>query len=231
MGRSMRVERVARVAVLAATCCWLGVGVVADGKASTDAVDLGGSNDPDLIPLKDCKSFHAQLHNRYKKRIEDYETRMETARPLEKIKMRMIIADLELDRAEACKNVLQQHGVEVEWKVDPKKDNAIGAVKGGVDSNVVSKPIELPSARRILATSKPRIHQPHAHTSQSSHTKSAQHTTKGTEQQLHMVPLTSKQLGEEAGLSAAQMQTLTQEAAEEVAAIKKKSAAAAGAVS
>ena len=101
--------------------------------------------DPNRVPKKDFQSYHAQLNNAYRDRIFQKQAEldmMEQKNSMEAIKTSMVINELELNRAEACRNVLRAHGVEAalaDWKTQPQRsiDNALAGARNGYDTPMV----------------------------------------------------------------------------------------------
>lgn len=120
-------------------------------QADTDENDP--ANDPYLVPMKDSKSYHAQMFDSYKQRIEQLQAEIsnmgpEGATSMAATKIQMVIEELQLSRAEACKQVLHNHGINANWTVDPHMDQAMGGIAAGYD-NAARLPLE--KHYRVLA--------------------------------------------------------------------------------
>lgn len=111
------------------------------------------ANDPYLVPTKDSKSINAQMFDSYKHRIWELQGKIsnmgeEGATSLAAAKIQMEIEELQLSRAEACKQVLHNHGINANWTVDPHMDQAMGGIAAGYD-NAAKDPLK--KHYRVLA--------------------------------------------------------------------------------
>jgi len=212
---------------------WGGVAAAVLLLAVARALD-SASLDAQKPMMSDVVNYDAHLSTVYGTKIAGYSRDLDLIKDkqsLPAIRLGMIIHELELSRAEACRKVLKMHHVDNDWVTDPTVDESIGNVQKGYDTPMVP-------LRKLLSVPKPEAGDTHpAPQSAQGQAANTKPIVKPTTV-LHIAPLNDEEedssavdLGE-MDHSSTQSQTLSaeqarvQEAQEVIAQIKSQARAA-----
>jgi len=186
--------------------------------------------------MRDAVNFDAHLNTMYAKKIDGYSRDLDLVKDKtskQAMRLQMIVHELELSRAEACRKVLKMHHVDNKWVTDPTVDESIGNMQKGYDTPMVP-------LRKLLSTPKPEADGKPAPQSTQGQQGQAATAKPAAPTVLHIAPLNDKEeetpvdladLGE-MDHSSAQTLSMTseqagmQEAEEVIAEIKSQAAAA-----